>query len=101
MPLLIVLFVFMVIKGIIWLPFYIKQAKPYLLVALFTTMAVTPCMTLLYHETDIDFTIVYFAIMLLDMVLLFFLVQRNAWKAVPASFLANTIAIIGFFIGNG
>lgn len=101
MPLLIVLFVFMIVKGILWLPFYINQAKSYLLVAFFTTLAAAPLMTILYHETDLDFTIVYFAIMAVDMVMLYFLVQRNAWKAVPASFLANTIAIIGFFIGNG
>jgi putative flippase GtrA len=37
----------------------------------------------------------------LDMLMLYFLVQANGWKAVPASFLANTIAIIAFFIGNG
>jgi hypothetical protein len=101
MPLLIVLFVFMVVKGITWLPFYINRAIPYLRVALFTTMAVSPLITLLYHETDLDFTYVYFIMMALDMALLYFLVQRNPWKAVPASFLANTIAIIAFFIGNG
>lgn len=101
MPLLIALFVFFIIKGIIWLPFYIKQAKPYLLVNLFTTMAVAPFITLLYHETDLDFTIVYFAMILLDILMLYFLVQSNGWKAVPASFLANTIAIVAFFIGNG
>jgi hypothetical protein len=101
MPLLIVLFVFLLIKGIIWLPFYFKKIKPYLLVALFTTMVVAPFITLLYHETDLDFTIVYIGMIVLDMLMLYFLVQANGWKAVPASFLANTIAIIAFFIGNG
>lgn len=101
MPLLIVLFVFFLIKGIIWLPFYFKKVQPYLLVALFTTMAVAPFITMLYHETDLDFTFVYFGMILLDMLMLYFLVQANGWKAVPASFLANTIAIVAFFIGNG
>lgn len=101
MLLLVALAGFFIIKGIIWLPFYIKQARAYLLVNIFTSMAVAPFITLLYHETDLDFMIVYVAIILLDIFMLYFLVQANGWKAVPASFLANTIAIVFFFLGNG
>jgi hypothetical protein len=101
MTLLVALFGFFIIKGLLWLPFYFKQIRPYLLVNLFTNMLVAPFITLLYHETEIDFTIVYAGMILLDSLMLFFLVQRNGWKAVPAAFLANTIAIVFFFLGNG
>lgn len=101
MLLIVVLAIFFIVKAIIWLPFYFKQARAYLLVNLFTTMAVAPFITLLYHETDIDFMVVYVAMIVLDICMLYFLVQANGWKAVPASFLANTIAIVFFFIGNG
>lgn len=101
MPLIIALFGFFIIKGIFQLPFYLKQWKASLAVALFTSLAVLPLITILYHETSINFTIVYAGMILADMVVLNLLVQYNWWKAVPAALIVNTIAILFFFIGNG
>ena len=83
------------------MPFYLKQWKASLLVVLLTSLAIVPLITILYHETLLDFTWVYAAMILLDSVVLYLLVQRNWGKAIPAAFIANTIAILFFFIGNG
>lgn len=101
MPLIIALFGFFIIKGVFQLPFYLRQWKVSLLAALFTSLAVVPFITILYHETSLDFTIVYAGMILLDIVVLNLLVQKNWWKAIPVSLVANTIAILYFFIGNG
>lgn len=101
MPLIIALFGFFIIKGILQLPFYLRQWKASLLVALLTSLTVVPIITILYHETSLDFTIVYAGMILLDIIVLNLLVQNNWWKAIPASLIVNTIAILYFFIGNG
>jgi hypothetical protein len=101
MPLIIALLGFFIIKGIFQLPFYLRQWKKSLLVAIFTSLTVVPLITILYHETSIDFTLVYTGMILLDIVLLYLLVQNNWWKAIPAALIVNTIAILYFFIGNG
>ncbi len=101
MPLIIALFGFFIIKGIFQLPFYLKQWKSSLAVALLTSLVMLPLITILYHETSINFTIVYAGMILADMVVLNLLVQYNWWKAVPAALIVNTIAILFFFIGNG
>ena len=101
MPLIIALFGFFIIKGVFQLPFYLRQWKTSLLVALFTSLAVVPLITILYHETSLDFIIVYAGMILMDMIVLNLLVQNNWWKAVPAALIVNTIAILFFFIGNG
>lgn len=101
MPLIIALFGFFIIKGIFQLPFYLRQWKASLLVALFTSLTVVPFITILYHETSLDFTIVYAGMILLDIIVLNLLVLNNWWKAIPAALIVNTIAILYFFIGNG
>lgn len=101
MPLIIALIGFFIIKGVFQLPFYLRQWKASLLVALFTSLAVAPLITILYHETSLDFTLVYAAMILLDIAVLNLLVQRNWWKAIPAALIVNTIAILFFFMGNG
>lgn len=101
MPLIIALLGFFIIKGFFQLPFYIRQWKASLVAALFTSLAVVPFITILYHETSLEFTFVYAGMILLDIVVLILLVQNNWWKAIPAALIANTIAILYFFIGNG
>jgi len=101
MTLLISFVLIFVVKILFQAAFYTKQWKELLKLALFTSLAIVPLITLLYHETALDFTVVYTGMIVLDILLLNYLVQYNWWKAVPASFLANTIAIIFFFIGNG
>lgn len=101
MPLIIALFGFFIIKGILQLPFYLRQWKASLLVALLTSLTVVPFITILYHETSLDFTIVYAGMILLDIIVLNLLVLNNWWKAIPAALIVNTFAILYFFIGNG
>lgn len=101
MSLLIALIGFFVIKVFLQSPFYVKQWKGLVKFVLFTSLAIVPLITMLYHETTLDFTIVYVCMIVADIFLLNFLVQYNWWKAVPASLLANTIGIIFFFLGNG
>jgi len=64
-------------------------------------LTVVPFITILYHETSLDFTIVYAGMILLDIIVLNLLVLNNWWKAIPAALIVNTIAILYFFIGNG
>lgn len=99
--LLIVLIGFLIIKAVFLLLFYFKQLPQPLLVGLFSSLAVVPFISILYHSTDIDFMIVYIGIIVFDSFLLYRLVQPNLLKAIPASFLMNTFAIILFFLVNG
>jgi len=96
MPLIIALFGFFIIKGVFQFPFYLKQWKASLLVALFTSLTVVPLITILYHETSLDFTMVYPGMIVADIAALLLLVQNNWWKAVPSALIANTIAILFF-----
>jgi hypothetical protein len=99
MPLIIALIGFFLIKGIF--SAFLPAAWKHRALALFTSLAVVPLITILYHETSLDFTFVYAGMILADIVVLNLLVQNNWWKAVPAAFIVNTIAILFFFIGNG
>lgn len=92
---------FVILKGLIGLPFYYKQARNLWLVTLFSSMAVAPLITILYHETSVDFWYVYFSMILADIFICYFGVQRNGWKAVVSAFFSNTVAMIFFYILNG
>ena len=92
---------FIIIKLLLQLPFYYKSWRQSALLALLTILFVAPLLTLLYHETEVDFFSVYVAIIVFDAIALYFLLQQNIWKAAFAAFLANTISIVFFFIGNG
>jgi len=99
--LLIVIIGFLIIKAVFLLLFYFKQLPQPLLVGLYSTLAVVPLISILYHGTDVEFTIVYIGMIVLDSFLLYKLVQPNLLKAIPASLLMNTFAFILFFIING
>jgi hypothetical protein len=99
--LVIVIIGFLVIKAVFLLMFYFKQLPQPFLVVLFSSLAVVPLITILYHSTDINFMIVYIGIIALDSFLFYRLVQPNLLKAIPASFLMNTFSILLFFLVNG
>lgn len=101
MPLLPYLIGFIFIKGFFQLPFYYKYTRISFKLALFTSLAIAPLITILYHETELDFWFVYFSMMGIDIFLYLFFIQKNWWKAIPAAFLINTILMIFFYIGNG
>jgi hypothetical protein len=99
--LLIVIIGFLIIKAVFLLMFYFKKLPQPLLVGLYSSLVVVPLITILYHGTDTEFTIVYIGMIAFDSFLLYRLVQPNLWKAIPASFLMNTFAIFFFYIING
>lgn len=92
---------FIILKGLLLLPFYYKQWGPMLEVTIFTSMAVAPLITLLYHETELNFWIVYFGMIAADWFILYNLVQKSVWKAIVSSIISNTVTIIFFFLVNG
>lgn len=92
---------FVILKGLLCLPFYYRQAGSLWLVTLFTSMAVVPLITILYHETSVDFWYVYACMILADALICYFGVQRSVWKAVVSAFFSNTVAMIFFYILNG
>ena len=101
MPLIPVLFGFFLIKLLLLAPFYYRSFKELTAVAAVTSMAYAPLMTILYHETSFDFFSVYAIMLLLDVFVGYFLVQRVWWKAIVATFFADTAVIIFFFLANG
>jgi len=95
------LLVFFVIKALLLWPFYYKLKWKPLLVGIAGSLAVAPLLTILYHETAIDFWLVYFIYIIFDGLLYYFLLQRVWWKALLVSAFLNTIVMVCFVIGNG
>lgn len=90
-----------IIKGIfLWL-FYAKQGWKPLLVGLITSLAWYSLMTVLYHETNINFWLVWIVVMIFDVFIYNLLLNKNIAKSIIASFILNLLAIIFFIIGNG
>ncbi len=71
------------------------------MVGLFSSLAIAPLITVLYHETSIDFSYVYLILILMDILLYNFLLKKIWWKSILVSFLLNTISIFYFYWGNG
>ena len=101
MSLLAIVTGFFVIKGLLAWPFYYWKKFLPLFIGLAASLAVAPLITILYHESDLDFWWVYLFMIVLDVLLYCMLLQRLWWKAILISFFLNTIAIIYFFLGNG
>ncbi len=92
---------YFIIKALLLWPFYYKLGARPLQVGLASSLAIAPLITILYHETAFDFLYVYAALILMDIFLYNFLLQKLWWKAILASVLLNTLCIIYFFLGNG
>ena len=101
MSLVITLLGFIIIKFVLQFPFYYKEWKQSAKLAMMTSLLIAPLATLLYHETSVDFLYVYIGMILVDVVVLYFLLPPNIWKAIFASLIANTVVIVFFFLGNG
>ena len=101
MPLISILTGYFIIKALLLWPFYHKLKSRPLVVGLASSLAIAPLITILYHETAIDFGRVFAALIIMDFVLYNFLLQKLWWKAILVSFLLNTICIIFFYMGNG
>ena len=101
MPFSILLLGVFMIKGILLWIFYSKQAWKPLLLGLLSSIAWYPLMTVLYHDTDINFWIVLALIMTFDVFVYHLLLKKNIASSVIVSFFLNLLAIIFFLFGNG
>ena len=98
--LILLLGVFM-IKGILLWMFYSKQGWKPLLLGLLSSIAWYPLMTILYHDTDINFWVVLVLIMIFDFFVYQLLLKKNIARSIIVSFFLNLLAMIFFLFGNG
>ena len=101
MSLLTLLFGIFIIKGVFLWVFYTSLGWRPLLVGLLASMAWYPLMTVLYHETDVDFWTVLLLIMIFDVFVYNLLLKKAIAKSIILSFFLNLVAIIFFLFGNG
>lgn len=101
MPISILLIGVFIIKGILLWIFYTKHGWKPLLVGLISGIAFYPLMTVLYHDTEVNFWLVLLLIIIFDVFAYNFLLKKNIAKSIIVSFFLNLIAIIFFLFGNG
>ena len=101
MSLSILLFGIFIIKAILLWVFYTKQGWKALLVGLITSIAYYPLLTVLYHDTEVDFWLVLLVLMIADVFIYNMLIKKSIAKSIIASFFLNLLAIIFFLFGNG
>ena len=101
MPFSILLIGGFIIKGVFLWIFYSKQGWKPLLVGLVTSIAWYSLMTVLYHETNINFWLVWIVLMVFDVFVYNLLLKKNIVKSIIASIILNLMAIIFFILGNG
>lgn len=101
MPFSILLIGVFIIKGILLWIFYAKQGWKPLLVGLISGIACYSLMTVLYHDTNVDFWLVLLLIMIFDVFVYNLLLKKNIAKSIIVSFFLNLVAIIFFLFGNG
>lgn len=89
------------IKGILLWMFYSKQGWKPLLLGLLSSIAWYPLMTILYHDTDINFWVVLVLIMIFDFFVYQLLLKKNIARSIIVSFFLNLLAMIFFLFGNG
>jgi len=101
MPLIYIIFTFFILKGLLVWPFYSSLGPRPLLVGFLLALAEAPFLTLLYHDTDIDFWLPFFAFLVFDMFVYLLLLKKVWWKAIVVSILVNFIGFIFFILVNG
>ena len=101
MSLVFIVFSFFVLKGLLAWPFYSSLGARPLLVGFFLALAEAPFLTLLYHDTDINFWIPFFAFLVFDAAIYLLLLKKVWWKAILVSFLLNFLGFIFFILVNG
>jgi hypothetical protein len=90
-----------IIKGILLWIFYTKQGWRPLLVGLVSSIACYSLMTVLYHDSDVNFWLVLVLIMIFDVFVYNLLLKKSIAKSIIVSFCLNLVAIIFFLFGNG
>jgi hypothetical protein len=101
MSLIHILVSFFVLKGLMVWPFYFTLKWKPLQIGFLLALAEAPFLTLLYHDTEIDFWVVFFLVIIFDFAVYFLLLQRTLWKAILLAILYNFIGFIYFTIVNG
>ena len=101
MPLSILLVGMFIIKSVLLWIFYSRQGWKPLLVGLISSIAYYPLLTVLYHDTEIDFWLVLLILMIADVFIYNILIKKSIAKSIIASFFLNLLAIIFFLFGNG
>ena len=92
---------FFILKGLLVWPFYYSLKVKPLTIGLLLALAEAPLLTILYHDTDINFWLPFFFLVTFDMAVYFLLLQKVWWKAIVASVLLNCLGFIFFIIVNG
>ena len=90
-----------IIKGALLWIFYTKQGWRPLGVGLLSSIACYPLMTVLYHDTDVDFWMVLLVVMIFDIFVYNLLLKKAIAKSIIISFFLNLVAIVFFLFGNG
>ena len=101
MSLLFIVVGFFVLKGLFVWPFYTSLGVRPLLVGFLLALAEAPFLTLLYHDTEIDFWIPFFSFLVFDMFVYLLLLKKVWWKAIVVSLLINFLGFIFFILVNG
>ena len=90
-----------IIKGIFLWILYARLGWKVLLLGFISSLAWYPLMTILYHETTINFWIILVLIMTCDVFIYYRLLSRSLIKSILTSIILNVIAIIYFLFLNG
>ncbi len=91
---------FFILKGILVWPFYYSLKWKPLVVGFLLALTEAPFLELLYHDTDINFWIPFFFLIVFDWMVFYFVLQKVWWKAIIPAFLYNLIGFILFTLVN-
>lgn len=100
MSLLYIILTFFILKGLLAWPFYYKLNGKPLVIGFLLALAEAPFLTLLYHDTDINFWVPFFFLLIFDIAVYFLLLQKIWWKAIVVSILFNCIGFVLFTLLN-
>jgi hypothetical protein len=89
------------IKLLTQIPFSWRRWRVWTGVAMGSTLVWAPLLTILYHETDVDFEWMFLLHLVLEGLFLWRLVGLRGWQAVLATSLNTLLFFLYFLIGNG
>lgn len=91
----------LILKGLIQLPFAYSSWRSWSIVTMASILFWAPMLKVLYHETQIDFLMLFVLHLLVEFALLWRVVRLSIWKASLTSFLYSLLFFLYFLIGNG
>lgn len=90
-----------IIKAIVLWMFYSKLGVRPILLGIISSLAWFPILTILYHETDINFWIILLVLIIADIFMYNTLLQKKWVKSILLSVFLNLFAMIFFLFVNG